>query len=88
LLKEEIIVKNKLGLHARPAALLAAEAGRFKSDIFITKDNMEVNAKSIMGLMMIAAECGSKIILTITGEDEAAAHAAMRGAFARIFEDI
>jgi len=84
-IKEEIEIKNKLGLHARPAALLAQEAGRFKSEIFISKDGMEVNAKSIMGIMMIAAEHGSRVSITVTGPDESDAFEAIKSIFEKIF---
>ncbi|HID96088.1 MAG TPA: HPr family phosphocarrier protein [Candidatus Latescibacteria bacterium] len=63
-------VGNKLGLHARPAALLVQTAERFKSHIMLVKDGLEVNAKSIMGVMMLAAEMGSEILIRATGEDE------------------
>ena len=87
MIKEKIKIKNRLGIHARPATLLAQEAGKFKSDIFIAKDGIEVNAKSIMGIMMIAAEQGSILNLTINGEDEAAAAQALKNIFSKIFEE-
>lgn len=64
---------NKLGLHARPAAMLVSAASKFKSEIFAVKDGIEVNCKSIMGIMMLAAETGSWITLRIEGSDEKAA---------------
>ncbi|MFQ6113222.1 MAG: HPr family phosphocarrier protein [bacterium] len=64
------MIKNKLGLHARPAALFVQTAAKFKSDVFIERDNHEVNGKSIMGVMMLAAEMGSELIITVKGEDE------------------
>jgi len=68
---EKIVqIKNEHGLHARPAAHLVKIAGKFKSDIKILKDGLEVNGKSIMGVMMLAAEPGSEIIFRINGEDE------------------
>lgn len=87
MIKEEIKIKNRLGIHARPASLLAQEAGKFKSNISISKDGMEINAKSIMGIMMIAAEQGSNITLTLEGEDENAAHNAIKNIFQQIFEE-
>ncbi len=63
-------IKNKLGLHARPAALLVQTAGKFKSDIKISKDGYTVNGKSIMGVMTLAAETGSEIEVIIDGEDQ------------------
>ena len=68
---------NKHGLHARPAAQFVKVAGKFKSDIKVVKDGLEVNGKSIMGIMMLAAEPGSEITLLIEGEDEKEAFAAL-----------
>ena len=87
MIKEEIKIKNRLGIHARPAAMIAQEAGKFKSEIFISKDGMEVNAKSIMGIMMIAAEQGSTISIAINGPDEAVACKALKSIFSKIFEE-
>lgn len=87
MIKEEIKIKNRLGIHARPAAMIAQEAGKFKSEIFISKDGMEVNAKSIMGIMMIAAEQGSIINVSVNGADESLAFKALKSTFAKIFEE-
>ncbi|MDD2229779.1 MAG: HPr family phosphocarrier protein [Candidatus Cloacimonetes bacterium] len=65
-----VIVTNKLGLHARPSALLVRAATKFRSDFFIEKDGTKVNGKSIMGVMMLAAECGSHLQLIADGVDE------------------
>ncbi len=67
----ERIVKivNENGLHARPAAEVVKVAGRFKCDITMIRDDLEVNAKSIMGVMMLAAECGSELIVRANGSD-------------------
>ena len=62
-------IVNKLGLHARPAAEIVKTAARFKSNITIIRDDLEVNGKSIMGVMMLAAECGASILLRADGED-------------------
>ncbi len=70
MIKETILIKNKSGLHARPAAHLVKVAGQFESDIKILKDGLEVNGKSIMGVMMLAAEPGSELVFEITGSDE------------------
>ncbi|MCX5592456.1 HPr family phosphocarrier protein [Alcaligenes endophyticus] len=64
-----IVISNKLGLHARAAAKLTQLAGRFKSDIFISRDTQRVNAKSIMGVMMLAAGLGVTVVLDAEGED-------------------
>jgi len=66
----EVTIINKLGLHARPAAQLVKTASRFSSEIFFKKGSLEVNGKSIMGVMMLAAEKGSKITITADGDDE------------------
>jgi phosphocarrier protein len=66
-------IVNKLGLHARPAAEIVKTAARFKSDITIIRDDLEVNGKSIMGVMMLAAEFGSTILLRAEGADADAA---------------
>lgn len=62
-------IVNKLGLHARPAAEIVKTAARFKSDIIIIRDELEVNGKSIMGVMMLAAEYGSTILIRAEGPD-------------------
>lgn len=67
--KREIVIKNKTGLHARPAAMFVQLANKYDSDITITKDDHEVNGKSIMGILMLAAEKGAKIIITAEGDD-------------------
>ncbi len=70
MIKKSFTIKNKTGLHARPAAMLVKTTGKFKSDIFISKDGLEVNGKSIMGVMTLAAESGSVIDVTMDGPDE------------------
>ena len=70
MIQEDITIQNKHGLHARPAAQFVKIAGKFTSDIKVVKDGLEVNGKSIMGIMMLAAEPGSEITIIIAGEDE------------------
>lgn len=65
-----IQVKNKYGLHARPAALIVTTASKYQSEFFISKDGVRVNGKSIMGVMMLAAEMGSELTLELDGPDE------------------
>ncbi len=65
-----IRIENELGLHARPAALFVQKANRYRSDIFLEKDGMEVNGKSIMSVMMLAVESGTEIRIRASGEDE------------------
>jgi phosphocarrier protein len=70
MLQQDIEIVNKLGLHARASAKLTQLAGQFKSEIWITRNGRRVNAKSIMGVMMLAANKGSNIHLDIDGPDE------------------
>jgi len=62
-------IVNSLGLHARPAAEFVKTSARFKSNVVVRKDSLEVNGKSIMGMMMLAAECGSSLALRADGDD-------------------
>jgi phosphocarrier protein HPr len=71
--QRSVQIVNEAGIHARPAAEIVKTAARFKSDITIVKDGLDVNAKSIMGVMMLAAECGSTVSLSAEGEDAEAA---------------
>jgi phosphocarrier protein len=70
MIKQTAKIVNKLGLHARPAALLVTTASRFQSEVFITKEDLRVNGKSIMGVMMLAAEMGSELLFEVSGPDE------------------
>ncbi|MHB1297673.1 MAG: HPr family phosphocarrier protein [Gemmatimonadaceae bacterium] len=67
--ESEVRIMNANGIHARPAAEIVRTAGRFKANITIARDDLEVNAKSIMGVMMLAAECGSTVRLRADGAD-------------------
>lgn len=77
----EVMITNKLGLHARPAAKLVQTASMFDSNIVLIKENLEVNAKSIMGVMMLAAEMGATIIIRADGPDEKEAITAVAHVF-------
>lgn len=66
----EVTIKNRAGLHTRPAANLVKTAAKFKSDFFIDKDGVEINGKSIIGVMTLAAEQGARLVLRFHGEDE------------------
>ena len=77
MLKKEFTIVNKLGLHARAAAVLVQLAGTFSSEITITKDKLTVNCKSIMGVLMLAAAQNTTIIVEIVGEDEKEAFVAL-----------
>ena len=68
--QKKVEIKNQLGLHARPAAQLVKVAAKFKSDVFIALGEHEVNGKSIMGVMMLAAAQGSQLTIITQGEDE------------------
>ncbi len=68
--EKEVAIINRLGLHARPAAQLVQRASKFEAEIKLKRFNLEVNAKSIMGVMMLAAEMGSKITIIAEGPDE------------------
>jgi len=72
-LTKELVIANKLGIHARPAALFVKTANRFTCEIFVEKDGEKVNGKSIMGLMMLAAGPGSRLLVEANGSDAAAA---------------
>ena len=66
----ELTVGNRLGLHARPASLFVQTTNKYKSRIKVTKDNLEVDGKSIMGLLMLAAPMGTALKIVVDGEDE------------------
>lgn len=83
--ERNVRIVNKLGIHARPAAEIVKTAARFKSDITIVRDEMEVNGKSIMGVMMLAAECGATILIRAEGEDADAALDALSAVIAAGF---
>jgi phosphocarrier protein len=68
-LERDATIVNPLGLHARPAAQFVRLASSFASDILVSKDGLDVNGKSIMGVMMLAAECGSAIRIRASGDD-------------------
>jgi len=65
----ELLIRNQLGLHARACAMFVKTAARFRSHIMVSRDDLEVNGKSIMGVMMLAAECGSSIVIRANGPD-------------------
>ena len=77
MLKKNVIISNKLGLHARAAAKLVHLASRYGSEIHLKKNNHLVNAKSIMGVMMLAASKGTELELSAEGEDEVEAMTAL-----------
>src|SRR3974377_2149576 len=80
-------VTNKLGIHARPAAMFVKTANRFTCDIFVEKDGEKVNGKSIMGLMMLAAGPGSKLTVHVEGKDASQAMAELKTLIKRKFDE-
>ncbi len=71
--ERSVQILNKNGLHARPAAEIVKISAKFQSEITLARDGMEVNGKSIMGVMMLAAECGATLVIRADGADEDAA---------------
>ena len=84
---KELVIINKLGIHARPAALFVKTANRFVAEIFVEKDGERINGKSIMGLMMLAAGPGSKLILHVRGADAQEAIAEIEALVQRKFDE-
>ena len=75
--QQTVTIVNKLGMHARPSAMFVTEATRFEAEVYVSKDGTKVNGKSIMGVMMLAAEKGAELLLEVNGPDEEAALAAL-----------
>jgi phosphocarrier protein HPr len=84
---KELTVVNKLGIHARPAAMFVKIANRFACDIFVEKDGEKINGKSIMGLMMLALGPGSKLTLHVKGADAQLAIAELEALVQRKFDE-
>ena len=87
MLSKELTIPNKLGLHARAAAKLVALASTFESEILVEKDSREVNGKSIMGVMMLAASQHSKVTVTASGTDEEEAMASIENLVNNFFDE-
>ena len=87
MVKKDFTILNKLGIHARPAAQFVKIANRFQADIFVERDGEEIDGKSIMGVMMLAAGHGSIITVTAEGTDETAAIEAIGDLIERKFEE-
>jgi phosphocarrier protein len=81
MMKKELLIENKLGLHARAAAQIVKSASAYTSKITLVKDGLEVDGKSIMGIMMLAAAKGSSVLLEVRGEDEGQALAGLEQLF-------
>src|SRR5258707_14998644 len=84
-LTKELMVQNKMGIHARPAAMIVRITNKFKAEVFVEKDEEQVNGKSIMGLMMLAAGKGSKVKFKATGGVAPAKLAQLEALFSRKF---
>ena len=87
IMTKDFMVSNKLGIHARPAAMFVKTANRFTCDVFVEKDGEKINGKSIMGLMMLAAGPGSKVILHVRGADAVQAIAELEALVQRKFDE-
>ena len=83
MIKKELMIENKLGLHARAAAQIVKTSNSYTSKVSISKDGLEVDGKSIMGIMMLAAAKGSSILLSVQGNDEREAV----GSLEKLFKD-
>ncbi|MFQ5606969.1 MAG: HPr family phosphocarrier protein [Candidatus Zixiibacteriota bacterium] len=81
-------ITNRLGLHARPSAMVVERATSFESEVWIEKEGLKINAKSIMGVMMLAAEQGAELIVTTEGPDEAKALTSMQEVLSSGFGEI
>jgi len=86
-LTKELLVQNKMGIHARPAAMIVRVTNKFKAEVYVEKDEEQVNGKSIMGLMMLAAAKGTKVKFLATGDDAPAMLAELDALFARKFDE-
>jgi phosphocarrier protein HPr len=84
---KELFVQNKMGIHARPAAMIVRVTNKFKSEVFVEKDDEQVNGKSIMGLMMLAAAKGSKVKFIATGDDAPQMLVELESLFAKKFDE-
>jgi phosphocarrier protein HPr len=84
---KELLVQNKMGIHARPAALIVRVTNRFKAEVFAEKDEEQVNGKSIMGLMMLAAGKDTKVKFIANGEDGPRMLAELEQLFAKKFDE-
>jgi phosphocarrier protein len=84
---KELLVQNKMGIHARPAAMIVRITNKFKAEVHVEKDDEQVNGKSIMGLMMLAAAKGSKVKFVATGPDAEQMLAEIEALFAKKFDE-
>ena len=87
MIEQTVTILNRKGLHTRPAALLVKPAARFQSELTLAKDGFEINGKSIIGVMTLAAEQGSQLTIRVEGPDEEEAAAAIVAIFERKFDE-
>lgn len=85
MIESTVVVRNRAGLHTRPAAMVVKVASHFASDIYLVRDGFNINAKSIIGVMTLAAEQGCELGLIVEGTDEHQAHAALMELFSSGF---
>lgn len=83
MIEREVTVRNRAGIHTRPASMIVKTASKFDADIFLRRDNYEINGKSVIGVMTLAAEQGATLTLVIEGDDESEAVEAL----VELFED-
>lgn len=88
MIEKKVKIINKAGLHTRPAATVVKMAAKYKCDFFISRDGMNINGKSIIGVMTLAAEEGSELILSFNGEDEEQAAKEIIDYFERGFDEL
>jgi phosphotransferase system HPr (HPr) family protein len=87
MIERELAIRNRLGLHARAAAKFVQTASRFKSEVKIRKNGEEVDGKSILGILLLAASQGTRLTVVITGDDEGDAFAAVEDLIQRGFDE-
>jgi len=88
MIEETVKIINKAGLHTRPAATIVKLAAKYKCDFYISKDGLNINGKSIIGVMTLAAEMGSELLLSFDGEDEVKAAEEIADYFKRGFDEL
>ncbi|MFO7448102.1 MAG: HPr family phosphocarrier protein [Ignavibacteriaceae bacterium] len=88
MIEKTVKIVNKAGMHTRPAATIVKLASKYKCDFYIAKDGLNINGKSIIGVMTLAAEMGSEVILSFDGEDENEAAAEIVDYFNRGFDEV
>jgi phosphocarrier protein HPr len=88
MIEQTVKIVNKAGMHTRPAATIVKLASKYKCEFYISKDGLNINGKSIIGVMTLAAEMGSEVILTFEGDDEKEAAAEITDYFNRGFDEL